>query len=464
MAEQTTRMGWPYPSENQDPYFDALEAFFSAADVSSYASRENDNVILTEGGTISFNSTSGVVDWTSNISILSAIAGFNWTLEIGQFTLDDGQLAYLTLNRSPTQNTVVTATVASQVPSTNNTLVFAVRRGDYVYFRNGAAVQGGTSISPIGGGGGGGGGVHAGTHVAGSSDIIDGDVLDITYTPTNYTRTTVPAEVTVVAELTAHLAGIDNALAGAGGGGTEITLTNASGGAMTQGQVVYINGSGTFAASATTSLALATSIGFVNEASIADTVAGTILTGGPITIPTGLQLGGAWLAGETIYLSATPGSLTRTVPVAPTFETIVGTCTNTPGGADAIVAIQIEPPLQLTTTTLQQVIKDVPLSAETALTSFQHVTSIYLEAGTLESTSLAFLGTLAAGDTAELQLIRETGAVLIATWDVVASVPVSDALGSSPAIPADDWYNLRLRSVGGLDTARVQGVRLVITS
>jgi hypothetical protein len=57
---------------------------------------------------------------------------------------------------------------------------------------------------------------HASDHIRGGSDEIDGDVLDIDYTPANYTRTVAPAEVTNVEELTAHLAGIDAALAGTG--------------------------------------------------------------------------------------------------------------------------------------------------------------------------------------------------------------------------------------------------------
>jgi hypothetical protein len=56
---------------------------------------------------------------------------------------------------------------------------------------------------------------HAPTHVHNGTDEIDGDILDITYVPTNYTRDTTPPEVTSVEELTAHLAGIDNALSGA---------------------------------------------------------------------------------------------------------------------------------------------------------------------------------------------------------------------------------------------------------
>lgn len=55
---------------------------------------------------------------------------------------------------------------------------------------------------------------HASTHISGGSDQIDGDRLDIDYSPTNYTPSTLPPQVTSIEELTAHLAGIDAAIAG----------------------------------------------------------------------------------------------------------------------------------------------------------------------------------------------------------------------------------------------------------
>ena len=50
---------------------------------------------------------------------------------------------------------------------------------------------------------------HASTHPRAGADELDGDTLDIDFTPVNYTPTTDPSEVTHVDELTAHLAGID---------------------------------------------------------------------------------------------------------------------------------------------------------------------------------------------------------------------------------------------------------------
>ena len=50
---------------------------------------------------------------------------------------------------------------------------------------------------------------HAGTHIRGGSDIIDGDRLTVDYVPTNYTRNSAASGAGSVTDLTAHLAGID---------------------------------------------------------------------------------------------------------------------------------------------------------------------------------------------------------------------------------------------------------------
>jgi hypothetical protein len=72
---------------------------------------------------------------------------------------------------------------------------------------------------------------HASTHSRGGSDPIDGDTIDIDWNPTNYTPSTSPTEVTNVDELTAHLYGIDQALASRvlntwGVSGTSISASN----------------------------------------------------------------------------------------------------------------------------------------------------------------------------------------------------------------------------------------------
>lgn len=58
--------------------------------------------------------------------------------------------------------------------------------------------------------------LHAPEHVKDGDDEIDGDKLDIDFTPSNYAPDDSPAEVDDLDHLSAHLKGIDTALAGSG--------------------------------------------------------------------------------------------------------------------------------------------------------------------------------------------------------------------------------------------------------
>lgn len=57
---------------------------------------------------------------------------------------------------------------------------------------------------------------HAARHITGGADEIDGDQLDVDFSPSNYTPSTAPPEVSDADHLSAHLAGIDDALGAVG--------------------------------------------------------------------------------------------------------------------------------------------------------------------------------------------------------------------------------------------------------
>jgi hypothetical protein len=139
-VNRTSRMQFPYPSRNQEPYFDIMESFFLALDAATYAAREDRHLIFQEGGPILFVAGTGVLSWGSDIEILAPITGFQWVIAAGQITLDDGQLFYVELPRAPSGNTAITPTVASQVPSSNLAMIVGVRRGNKVYLRNGVVL------------------------------------------------------------------------------------------------------------------------------------------------------------------------------------------------------------------------------------------------------------------------------------------------------------------------------------
>lgn len=67
---------------------------------------------------------------------------------------------------------------------------------------------------------------HAGSHVDGGSDEINGDLLDITIDPTNYSPDSGVTEANDTDDLAAHLAGIDTAIGNAGGSDTQVAVAS----------------------------------------------------------------------------------------------------------------------------------------------------------------------------------------------------------------------------------------------
>ena len=146
----TTRMAWPFPNENQDPWYDALSLFASAQDASGYAAREDRHLVLADGGVISWDAGTSTLDWDSDILIASPITGFSLRVEAAAVSIDAGQALYATLIRAPTQNSVLAVTVSSQVPSTDTAYLLAIRIGTQIYWRNGLLMDDGDTVTGLG--------------------------------------------------------------------------------------------------------------------------------------------------------------------------------------------------------------------------------------------------------------------------------------------------------------------------
>lgn len=155
------RMGWPYPEENQDPFWDAFVAFVAAQDASVFALKEDRDFLIMKGGTVSFTASSGLLSWSQAIEMNSAVTGFKWTLPAGSVNLNDGDYFYVTLPHNPTTNLNVAAGSGSTLPKADidNPIVMGLRNGDRVYFRDGKVLldlQALTLFATMPGGGGGG--------------------------------------------------------------------------------------------------------------------------------------------------------------------------------------------------------------------------------------------------------------------------------------------------------------------
>src|SRR4051812_33539168 len=107
----TPRLKLPYPEEFTDPWFETFTAFVEAVDVALYAAREDRNTLIFGGGVVTFNASTGVLAWTSDIFFLSPVTGYRWKLATGSVTVADGQLAFATVSRAPQSENVVTLTV-----------------------------------------------------------------------------------------------------------------------------------------------------------------------------------------------------------------------------------------------------------------------------------------------------------------------------------------------------------------
>lgn len=101
-----------------------LNALFAVIDELTYASREDRNLSIIGGGTISWDATAGEVSFTENIVIRDHITDKTVTITTAAspITLTANQVAYVAKNRNPASNQSITsATVVSAGSLPNDT-------------------------------------------------------------------------------------------------------------------------------------------------------------------------------------------------------------------------------------------------------------------------------------------------------------------------------------------------------
>ena len=182
--------------------------------------------VLTSDGTITVGTT-GIV-WAQFSGAGAIVSGTGLTKSGGTIQIGDGTTGDINgINRAAGEISV--ATGAGLEVSGNQVRVAAAAAGNGLAGGAGSplSVNVGTGLeinadtvrmAAASGAGLTGGGatvlaVDPAALITGGTAEVDADQLDIDYTPTNYTPTTTPTEVTSVDHLSAHLAGINAALA-----------------------------------------------------------------------------------------------------------------------------------------------------------------------------------------------------------------------------------------------------------
>jgi hypothetical protein len=138
--ETTERVGLPYPSADEDPWFASFQSFVDAVDAGLFATREDRGAIAMGGGAFAWDAGASLLSWSATLSILSAPTGLLWNLAADSIELSDGEILYVPVVRGPLNNTTVEAAKASSLPANDSAFPLAVRFGNRVYFRNGGVL------------------------------------------------------------------------------------------------------------------------------------------------------------------------------------------------------------------------------------------------------------------------------------------------------------------------------------
>lgn len=145
MSEQTDRMGFPFPSQNKDPYFNDFESMMRALDAAGFAGREDRNIFVVSTATFTYAAFTGLLTWGDEIDIFVATTGRLLVVPAGSVNLLDGQVLWVDLVRGSLSNQTLVAQVSSTIPSSNTALILAFRFGTLVLFRGSRVLLDGES-------------------------------------------------------------------------------------------------------------------------------------------------------------------------------------------------------------------------------------------------------------------------------------------------------------------------------
>lgn len=143
MAELTPRMAWPFPEEDDDPWFDTFVDLMRAQDQSGFAAREDRNIVVSGGGTVSWNAPT--FQWTLPFQVWSPSTGFYTQFLATSLMVQDGEVVRAEIVRAPGLNTSVAIEVASIAQNTDNSFILARRVGDTLWWYNGFPIPDGSS-------------------------------------------------------------------------------------------------------------------------------------------------------------------------------------------------------------------------------------------------------------------------------------------------------------------------------
>lgn len=139
-----------YPAVNKDNWYNDFVSMVNGFDAALFANREDRNLLLTGGGTVSFDIALdvGTLTWDDTIDIVCPSTGFFCTVAANTITLEDRDLFYVQLVRAPLSNTevaIIQATNLITSTAPDDAYLIGYRKGTLVYFHDGYIIGDGES-------------------------------------------------------------------------------------------------------------------------------------------------------------------------------------------------------------------------------------------------------------------------------------------------------------------------------
>lgn len=104
----TPFLKWPYPEDNDDPYFEVIDGLFKAQDDSVFGLLNTAGNIIIPPSSVLWNSGTSTLTWNNDFEIPIMSVGFSLSVQFGpdnvnrSATLQDGDRMIVTVPRTST--------------------------------------------------------------------------------------------------------------------------------------------------------------------------------------------------------------------------------------------------------------------------------------------------------------------------------------------------------------------------
>lgn len=149
MTEQTTFMKYSYPSEGENPFYDSYLAQMEQIDQANFMAKLQSNLFVGGGGTVTFTSATGALNWTDDFIIPVFHFGKKISIPYGplgavrQAIVLDGYAIVVNIPFTMSDNVVGTMQILSQLtPLNHQQWVLGWRFGNKIYFKGMSPVSG----------------------------------------------------------------------------------------------------------------------------------------------------------------------------------------------------------------------------------------------------------------------------------------------------------------------------------